>query len=590
MRSRSVLLLAPALVAGSLITLTTAATAGVPSGASSVSVTSNTNHQNINAHLKKAAAIKGKVTNSAGHAVANASVVAFKNGRVAAFSGTNSSGAYTVRGLLAGTYKVCATGPFSGGPSAGYLGSCYGGGFFGNSFTVPSSAAKIVLSNGQLKTGKNIKLKVGAAISGKITSPSGAAIKYGEVAAHNRSTGATVYGGTDKYGKYKIKSLPPSTKGYTVCASAPFFGQPGKTGVLPRCYKKTAWSGGSSYPSTATKVSVKTGKTTTGISVRLTAGGAISGTISDASNGHPLSDEGVVVFNSSGRFLAFANTNSQGHYVAKGLAAASGDRVCAYPHYRSATVHYKGKCWKNVAWNGGSLPKGTTGVAVHVGKIHTGVNLKLTKVTIKVGSISGTITEAAGASPLQNAEIDVFTSGGAEVGGTETATNGTYTVSNLPVNSTGYVVCAKTNDSTFSGTTATPNPGGWAPRCYKVSTGTAWNGVNVPSGATRLSISAGQHRSGIDIALQVGGEISGNLFIGAGPATASNITVFLFTSGGKEITESGFQSGTYSFSGLAPEFSYKVCFDGREDGSPSIQGYRPQCYSTGGGVEWNGTI
>jgi hypothetical protein len=582
MRQSSVLFCTPLIVAAVVVGGTATASAGPPSVADKVSVTVGANTTGIDAHLANAAAIQGTVKSAAtGHGVNGATVAAYRNGHYVQSGYTDASGKYTIKGLLAGTYQVCVSGQsvYSGAPATGFLGSCVGGVEFDN-YAVPSAASKITLSNGQLKTGKNITLKTGAAITGKVTSPSGAAVSFVSVYAYNRSNGRTLYGYTQTNGTYTIKSLPGAAKGYTVCFNPGFGQSQGATGFLPRCYKNAAWTAGSIYPSTATKVSVSLGHTHAGVSSSLPAAGAISGRITDAGNGKPIPSLGVEILSSSGKFVGYATTNSQGNYTAKGLGAASGDRVCAYPNSISQTTQYNGKCWKNVAWNGRSLPKGTTGVSVNLGKIHTGISLKLSKTTIKVGSIAGTITEAAGGQPLQNAEVDVYTAGGSFAGGATTASDGAYSIDGLRANSTGYVVCAKASTSTFS-TTPTPDPGGWAARCYQTA---AWNGANVPAGATKVPLSAGQHKTGVNIALLVGGEISGSLFVGGGPATASGVQVYLFTTGGKEI-DVNYGYGTYSFTGLAPQFQYVVCFDGRYDSS--AQGHRPQCYNQ---KSWDGTF
>lgn len=598
MGRRSTLLLAPVLVAGSMISVAAAAGGDVPSGASAVHVTSGSMTQNIDAHLKNAAGIKGTVRNAAGKLIPGAQVTVFGNDGYVTAATANASGVYTIGSLLAGTYKVCATGPYFGGPVTGYVGSCYGGGYFGGYFfgqpvagKIPSAASPITLSNGELETGKHIRVRLGAAISGKVRTPSGALWTYAQVRAHNRSTGITVSSNTDKTGTYKVKSLPASAKGYTVCVAPRLPNQPdrdlpGKTGLAPRCYQTTAWNGSGWYPAKATKVSVHRGRTTTGISVKLTRAGAISGTVTNARTGEPM-PAAIGVFSATGRLLTIADTNSKGHYVAEGLPAARGDRVCVYPGRISVTVHFKGKCWKNVAWSGGRPPNGTTGVRVRLGKIHTGISFKLTTIRTMVGSITGTIREAAAGQPLEEAEVQVFTAGGVKLTDTTTRSDGTYNAPFLPVSSTGYVVCARMDPFTTTiSTTPTPDPGGWAARCYNTTGGAAWNQSDVPSDATKLPIGAGQRRSGIDIALPVGGEISGDLFIGAGPATAAGIDVYLFTAGGEKITtETWHESDTYSLTGLAPKFGYKVCFDGRY-GGPSQRGFRPQCYDS---VEWNGT-
>src|SRR5207249_11333707 len=185
------------------------------------------------------------------------------------------------------------------------------------------------------------------------------------------------------------------------------------------------------------------------------------------------------VFSSTGKFLGSASTNSTGHYIVKGLAAATADRVCAAPDHVSLTVTFHGRCWKTIAWNGGALPSGTTAVGVHLGHTHTGISFKLGKTVIQLGSIAGVVTELVGGLPLSGASVTVFTSGGAFAGSASTNSSGQYTVANLRASSTGYIVCASAE---FASDGASPPVTGWAPRCFASA---GWNGLQPPGGATK---------------------------------------------------------------------------------------------------------
>lgn len=582
MTKRTVLLCVPALVAGALVGLATAASASPPTTATKVPVTANSNSTGIDAHLHAASSISGVIRIAGTTTPLNAAVDAYLGGHFVASTVTNpSTGAYTIDGLFAKSYDVCVGpfGVFSSSPT-GFLGRCYKTAAF-NGATVPAAATEVTLTAGQHKTGIGFSLPRAAAISGKATNTSGTGLGDVFVNLKNFSTGATYFAFTTSTGAYAAKSLPASAKGYGVCFNPS--GVISGTGFLPRCFKNKSYNG-STVPSTASVVSVALGHTHGGVTQALPRGGAISGTVTDASNGHPLAFENIVAFNSSGKIIGGSSTNSTGKYVVRGLNNSSTDRVCAAPKSASPTVTFHGKCWKGISWNGGSLPGGTKAVTVNTGATHTGINFALSKTVRVLGSIAGTVTELAGGTALQLAEVDLFNSTGHVIDSTATDSSGHYKFSHLAANSTGYAVCASAGSGTFSATTTTPDTG-WAPRCH---TDVAWNGLGLPGTANKLPLSTGQNRTGINVALHVGGEISGTVNTsGVKTTTISGATVYLFTATGHLMNTTGSSfDGTYSFKGVAPSATgYLVCFDDRLSfGTPA---YLPQCWQN---VGWNGTL
>ena len=579
---RRLLLTTPVVLGTVLLLGAGTAGAALPTGVTNVSVTAGATQSSIDAHMHAAASIAGKVTAVTGGGALSAIVSVYRSGHFVNNAVTDGSGNYIVGGLAAGSYAVCVGGTsiFSGGSSTtGYLGRCYKTAGW-NGGAIPSGATLVSLTAGQQKTGVNVSVPSAAAIAGKATNAGGSGIANVTVEAHNRSNGLNYFGFSGSGGSYRINSLTASAKGYFVCFDPRSVAS--GTGFRPRCYKKASWNGlGSAFPSTATAVSVSLGHAHTGITAAVPRAGAIAGTVTDAANGHAVSGDSVLVFSSGGKLLGAAATNSTGHYTVRGLAAAAGDRVCVAPFQKTLTTTYKGKCWKNVAYNGRSLPSGTTAVAVHLAKTHTGISFRLGKTVVSLGSIAGTVTEQAGGTPLQGASVNVFTSGGTNVGSASTDSSGHYVVGGLHANSTGYVVCVNP-DFAFSSTTTTPTTG-WAPRCYP---DVAWNGLAPPGGATRLPLSAGQHRTGIDIAVHVGGAISGAALDFDAATGISGATVKVFTPGGALVTTTSTSfdgSGSYTVTGLSPA-NYVVCFDARTN-FVTPRGWRPVCYND---IAWSG--
>jgi hypothetical protein len=556
------------------------ASASLPSGVTHIGVTAAGTTSGVDGHLHPAASIAGTVT--FGGSAAIASVTAFLGNTAVGYGSSDFSGHYRIGGLAASStgYAICVSGAavFSVVVSpTGYLGRCYKTATWTGG-SVPSGATKVPLTTTQHKTGINIALQSGARISGKVTSSGGTGLSAVRVIARNRSSGKRYYGYTVGTGGYAINGLSASSKGYAVCFN-PQLNVQGSTGFRPRCFKNVAWSGGSTLPSTATAVSVSLGHTHTGVSQTLAVGAAISGLVTDAADATPVQNATIAVYSSAGVRLATTTTTATGHYVAKGLPAATGDRVCVAPD-NAPPLTYAGKCWNNVAWSGGALPAGTTAVPVMLGHVHTGISFTLNTVTVGLSTISGQITEAAGNHALENATVQLFSNGGSFLRSVTTDSAGHYAFTSLPARATGYVVCA--TGSNASSTIATPATG-WAPRCYD---GVAWNGLDIPSAAARLIFPAGHGPGDVNIALDVGGKISGTVTRFGTATGIANVTVKLFTSAGRTLGSTAtISGGTYSFVGLSPALAasgYIVCFDGRG----ISYGYRPQCYNN---VGWNGT-
>lgn len=582
MAKRAALFCVPALVLGIVVGLAPAATATLPAGTTPVVVTAGADQSGINADLHPAGSISGTVTAAAGGPLTG-TITAYLGSTVVS-AGPISNGSYLLGGLPPSDtgYAVCVNGNnvVGGNSSTGYQGRCYltSGAF--NGVAPPANAHLIKLVDGQQQANVNITLPSGAAIIGKVTTAGGLGIGNVSVLAKNRSSGAVFSALTSGSGRYSVIGLTPSAKGYSVCAN-PGFVQTGSTGYRPRCYQDVAWNGGK-IPAGATPVQAVVGATTTGANIALSKGAAISGKVTDGSNGHPLGIVGVAAFSSAGAFLTSTSTNAHGTYTLRGLAASATDRVCVFPTAGSTPgISYRGECWKNVTWKGGALPRGTTSVTTTIGRIHTGISFKLTKVTVHLGTIDGTIT--AGVDRLQSAHVSLFSSGGALVDSADTDASGNYRFLSVKPSATGYRVCVQAADDTFAPATSFPT-GGWAPRCFG---NIAWDGLDVPTAATKFPMTPGQQKHGVDIAMQAGGAISGTTLQFGTATPAPHITVDVYTQSGGLLAQefSGSVDGTYTVNNLAPSADgYIVCFDGRTAQSDAAD-WLPQCYPD---VAWDG--
>jgi Carboxypeptidase regulatory-like domain len=580
MVKRCVVLGVPILAAGVIAFMGAPASATIPNGVHLEVITPNAVVSGVDASLLDAGSIKGALSALPG-GVLSAEVVAYSNGQQVG-SDFSTGGTYEIDGLLTGSYDVCVPplSIFGGNSTTGYLGRCYPNVPF-NGTSVPAAATEVAVNAGTPTSGINLTIPSAAAISGKIMNSGGTGIGEVDLVAKNRASGQLFHTFTASNGSFKIEGLTPSGPGYSLCGD-PHFSIDGPTGYLPHCFKNVAWNGGT-IPSGATALSVSAGHTHANVDITLPPGAAISGRATDAGNGQPIASGLIGVFSPTGRELGFAITDGQGNYKVKGLGASTGNRVCDFPTTVGPTTSYRAECWKNIAWNGDvhALPNGTTSVSTTIGHTHPNIDFTVAKVTIHLGSIAGTITDAAGGGAIQNAQVLLFGNNGLQIDSTPTNASGGYQFTQLKPNATGYRVCARAIDGTVEQPT-TP-PGGWAPFCWS---GVSWNGVPPPGAATKIPISPGQNKIGVDIALPRGGGVSGTLFKSDGTTPAAGVFVAVFTpSGGLLGSATSGPAGTYTIIDLRPSMTgYPVCFDGRQAGSGTA-GYLPECYDN---VAWDG--
>jgi hypothetical protein len=246
----------------------------------------------------------------------------------------------------------------------------------------------------------------------------------------------------------------------------------------------------------ATLIKLRRGSHVTGIGAKLVVGGVITGTVrAGTSSGQGLG--GVcVVADGRGRAAGIeqqAKTRKDGSYRITGLG--TGRYRIQFDSHCGAGGRYLGKSLKNL-------------VSVTNGKTTKGVSTFL----LPAATISGTVTAAQGATPL--AGICVFalpvSTGPGFVTGSGLAvssTEGGYAISGLPPGR--YVL-------NFSG--GCGSKGSYAPQDY--------NNEAVPAAADTITLTVGQHATGINAAMQPGGTIAGTVTDHAG-APLGGVCVFV---------------------------------------------------------------
>jgi 5-hydroxyisourate hydrolase-like protein (transthyretin family) len=480
--------------------------------ASSVSVSSGETTDGIDAALAAGGQITGTATDSSTHAgVANVEVDLYDStGTLVSFTDTAADGTYTLPGIAAGSYRVGFI------PADTYSPQFY------NGKSSLATADTVSVTTGSTTSGIDAPLTKGGEIAGTVTNASGHAPMAGvEVDVYDSAQNFVTTTNTGSDGTYDVSGLASGAYEVGFVPSGNF---------IPQFYN------GQGSLATADPVSVTTGAKTSGIDAALSAGGKITGTVSDASSHDGVGDVEVDLYDSSGTFLDSTQTASDGTYTFSGLKTGSFKVGFSPSAGGYAPQFYNGKA---------SLSAAST-VSVTAGSTTSAINAALTV----GGEITGTVTDAVTHAPLPNVEVDIYDSTDTFVTSVDTASDGTYGVSGLP---------AGTYEAGFA-----PS-GDFAAQFYKSKASLA--------GATPITVTAGATTSSIDAALAAGGQISGTVTDAVTHAPLQAVEVDLYDSAKNLLTSTTTAlNGTYTFEGLAPG-TYEVGF------SPSSGGYLPLFYN-----------
>jgi len=465
------------------------------------------------ASLKLGGTVSGTVTGIgstlAGGAVSGVTVEAFSSNRYSrqGTATTDSSGAYTLRGLPAGTYTLKFTSEKSS-----YIDQ-----WFGNR-TAYSTADSFTVALGKATTKKDARLTSGASVSGTVTAmATGAPIAGAWVEIYDATSlfaQDSIRAGvsTDGEGKYTLSGMPAGKYQLRVV-----------TGSWPQ---NEQWLGGAATKIGSEVVSLtSTGAVVTGknFSIR-PKGSAITGIVRGTGSA-PL--DGVVVdaFSPTGALIGSDTTDTAGVYALTGI------EVGDYKLKFNASGEYLSR------WSGNKISLGGASV------ITVGANATLSAQNMTLlagGSISGRVTKQGSGAIFPG--ITVIATSRTVAGSVETTTdaNGAYTLTGL-ANAKYFLE--------FQGDTAI----------------TRWSG-NADSrvAATGVTIANAAKISGQNASLFLGGTISGTVrgILDGAAAVPTAAFVSLVTPDGDPVRfVSAGEDGTYSFGGI-PAGSYKLFVQG----------------------------
>jgi hypothetical protein len=378
-------------------------------------------------------------------------------------------------------------------------------------------------------------------VTGTVTdSSTGLPIAGATIRIITLSISQVVSGSTNGSGVYTITNVPPGAL-YYVAATGP-------VGYVDELYpnvKKGRNALSTTLLPEAEPIAVAGGATVSGIDFTLDPDGRITGTITNASGGAPLSSISVFAYIRGGTSLNFftsTSTNASGVYTFNGLPPDS------YYLLTSNSLGFRNEIFDNIPCVGTcqtatALAMGTP-VAVTSGSTASGRNFALDQ----GGILSGVVTNAVTSQPVQSVNVQAYTRVGTSVlfaGSTSTNAMGEYTIRGL-ASSTYYVYTSANNlTNEIYDNLLCPI------FCSLTTAVGSGRGVDVTLGSTM---------GGINLALDPGGAISGTVTNEATGLPAPGVSaVAVVVVSGSIFTRSAVTnaSGQYSITGL-PTGSYAL--------------------------------
>ena len=490
----------------------TVITAGTP-----IPVTVGTTTASINFALSLGGTITGTVTNAAsGAPIQNVNVDIFNSSGVfVTVSGTDASGNYTTSGLAGGAYYAQT---FN---SLGFVDDLYNNIACPGFSCIVTTGTPISVTVGAATSHISFALAPGGLVSGRvIDAATSAALTSVTVDIYSSSGSFAASAFTDASGNYTTFAGLPTGTYYALAFSS---------GFIDELYSNIPCPGFSCTITTGTPIPVVGGSTTGNINFALSRGGAFSGTVTNATTSTAASGVTVQAYFSTGAFAGSTATNGSGVYTLGGLAPGS---------YFARTFNSQGlidQLFQNISCTTNCTVTTGTAIPVTAGSTTGNVNFGLAA----GGTITGTVTNAAGGAPIQNANVDIYNSSGLFVGGSNTNVLGNYTSTGLPTG-TYYAL-------TF-------NSQGFVDELY--------NNITCPvfscsfTAGTPISVTAGAATSHINFALTTGGAISGTVTNATTSAVASGVTVEAYSSTGAFVGSTATNgAGVYTL-GALPAGSY----------------------------------
>jgi hypothetical protein len=433
---------------------------------------------------------------------------------------TNASGVFTISGLAPGTYRAFTfvnrlfiNEIYGDLPCVGYCFDELNGG----------GGTTITVSAGGTSAGVDFALVLSGRISGTVTDTNGGTPISGAfviaVAANGQSLGS---GQTNGLGQYTVDYGMPTG---TYFAYTTNFG-----GYVNEIYADVVCPSqcdDSDAAVTGTPIPVTIGATTPGINIALARGAAVAGRVTDSSTGLGVNGVQIGVYDQAGDQLLSVSTNTSGDYVTPGLLAGT---------FYLATNNDEGlinEIYDNVPCAGRceAVTAGTP-IVLATGQVVMGRDFALAP----GGRIAGTVTASSGGAPIDDVQVNVYSSTGVPVAEAYSDGTGNY-VTDIGLPTGTYYL-------------ATRNFGaGYLDEVYDDLPCRDCDAIDVVKRGTAVNVVAGVTTSGRNFQLTRGGTLSGRVtLVGGAPVVGLEVRVSNSNGGfGQDTTD---DDGRYTIGGL----------------------------------------
>jgi hypothetical protein len=494
---------------------------------------------NINFALVQGGTITGTITNASNASgVQNVNVGFYNaNGVSVGSTNTNAQGVYISSGLPNGSYFVVTTNNQSG-----LINKLYTSGGGINCLSCQNNASTVVsgtpvpVTVGNQTTSINLALTPGLTIGGSVRrGDTNALVPSFSVSLYTASSGTQSIGGQStgsggQAGLFTLPAVPPGT--YFVKSN----GQ-SSSGLINQVWKPGngvtgITCGGSCNPSELGTAIVLTSTSVTNIDFVLAPGGSITGQVTSTTSGLPISGVSVQVYdvNNPNSQLSSIATDGSGNYTLGGLATGS------YYVRAQGTGNFIGEVYNNVTCSNCNLSSaGGTAIPVTAGSVATGINFSLAS----GGTITGTVVNSNGNTPLQGISVQLSTATNNNAGSIQTNASGVFTIAGLPAgtyyakttNSQGFI------DKIFDNIVCQT--------CFSSS-----------ANGTPIVLAVGETKQA-NFSLTLGRRVSGRVTDSATNAPISGISVGLFNNAGQQLTSATTNdAGNYTTQTGVPDGTY----------------------------------
>ncbi|MCP3964250.1 MAG: hypothetical protein GY719_40995 [bacterium] len=338
-----------------------------------VAVTSEANTTGIDFALEPQGAVSGKVTDEVSGAPLPSVAIRImnENGGSVGYASTDSSGEYLEGGLQPGQYYVRTA-------SRDYVNELYDGLPWTHE-TDPTTGTPVTVALATVAEEIDFSIRRAGSISGTVLGPTGPISGYVEIFDADGDFVQCDY--ADSQGQYTVPGLTTGT----------YFALTDMYRYLDELYDDVPCSRGCDVSSGA-PIAVSLGVDTGGIDFVLDPGASISGIVTDAETGDPLTGT-VRLYDGAGEWVA-----SDYLYSSNGFEFSTLPAGTYYVSAQSYAGHVD-QLWDGVPCPEECDPTTGTPIVVSVASVITGIDLALEP--LAHGAISGTVIHAHNGMPLR---------------------------------------------------------------------------------------------------------------------------------------------------------------------------------------------